>query len=241
MKEAHPIEKTLGIELYSTDSSGIGGKLKRRFEDFVVQEITPDKKVLPLEDLSTASTTTKTIVGDRSRFLTFSAQKMGLSTMDLATILASSLKISRNFTTYAGLKDKRAITVQTMSVPAKAAERITSLELSRIAIRDVRYTRHPVQIGDLWGNRFTILLKEGSTDRESANNVVEQLKNKPIINYFGVQRFGLTRPYTHLVGKALIRRDFEGALRIMLSMTSEYESDELTNIRMQLAENLTPT
>ena len=241
MKEAHPIEQTLGIELYSTDSPGIGGKLKRRFEDFVVQEITPDKKVLSLEDLSTAPTTTKTIVGDRSRFLTFSAQKMGLSTMDLATILASSLKISRNFTTYAGLKDKRAITVQTMSVPAKAAERITTLELSRIAIRDVRYTRHPVQIGDLWGNRFTILLKEGSTDRELANDTLEQLKNNPIINYFGVQRFGLTRPYTHLVGKALIRRDFEGAIRTMLSFTSEYESDELTDIRTQLAENLIPT
>ncbi|MHA2026329.1 MAG: tRNA pseudouridine(13) synthase TruD [Candidatus Thorarchaeota archaeon] len=48
MKEAHPLEQSLGMELYSTESKGIGGKLKERFEDFVVQEITPDKTTIGL-------------------------------------------------------------------------------------------------------------------------------------------------------------------------------------------------
>ena len=240
MKEAHPLEKSLGMELYSTDSSGIGGKLKTRFEDFVVQEITPDKEVLDIEDWSTTSSS-QTMDGERSRFLTFTTQKMGLTTMDLSTILASSLKISRNYVNYAGLKDKRAVTVQTMSVPSSSAERLLSLELSRIVIRDIRYTRHPIQIGDLWGNRFTILLRDITTDSDSALESAEQLRDRSLMNYFGVQRFGLTRPYTHLVGKALVQRDFEKAVRIMLTSTSEYESEELTNIRLQLSESLAPT
>jgi len=241
MKEAHPLEKMLGMELYSTDSLGIGGKLKAQYEDFVVQEITPDKKILSIEDWPTITSSPQTIDGERSRFLTFNIQKMGLATMDLSNILAASLKISRNYVTYAGLKDKRAITVQTMSVPSRAAETLPSLELSRITIRDIRYTHQPIQIGDLWGNRFTILLRDTTTDSESALEVAEQLRDTPVLNYFGVQRFGLTRPYTHLVGKALVQRDFESAVRIMLSTTSEYESEELTEIRMQLSESLVPT
>jgi tRNA pseudouridine13 synthase len=240
MKEAHPLEQTLGMELYSTDSPGIGGRLKERFEDFVVQEITSDQKILSIEEWP-EKPITQPIDGERSRFLTFTVQKMGLATMDVATILASSLKISRNHVTYAGLKDKRAVTVQSMSVPARSAETLTSLELSRIAIRDIRYTRAPIQIGDLWGNHFRIHLKDITVDTNTAVESTKYLRNTPILNYFGVQRFGLTRPYTHLVGKALVKRDYESAVRIMLTTTSEYETEELTQIRNKLSEDLIPT
>jgi len=240
MKEAHPLEQAIGMELYSTVSPGIGGRLKDRFEDFVVQEITTDQTTLQIEEWPTTPVT-QSVEGERSRFLTFTVQKMGLATMDVATILASSLKISRNYVTYAGLKDKRAVTVQTMSAPAKAAETLSSLELSRIAIRDIRYTRQPIQIGDLWGNRFSISLKDITEDSDTALEAVENLRDTPLLNYFGVQRFGLTRPYTHLVGKALVKRDYEEAVRIMLTTTSEYESEELTHIRNKLSEELIPT
>ncbi|MFW9892683.1 MAG: tRNA pseudouridine(13) synthase TruD [Candidatus Thorarchaeota archaeon] len=241
MKEVHPLEKSLGMELYSTKSEGIGGKLKIRFEDFIVQEITPEKQVLSIENWETTARSPQNIDGERSRFLTFTVQKMGLATMDISNILAASLKISRNYVTYAGLKDKRAITVQTMSVPSRADEILPSLQLSRIAIRDIRYTRKPIQIGDLWGNRFTILLRNIDTEGDSALDVIMEIQNTPLLNYFGIQRFGLTRPYTHLVGKALVQRDFESAVRIMLTTTSEYESDELTDMRIRLEEDLIPT
>ncbi|MFW9841895.1 MAG: tRNA pseudouridine(13) synthase TruD, partial [Candidatus Thorarchaeota archaeon] len=203
MKAAHPLEHSLGMELYSTDSPGIGGRLKERFEDFIVQEITSDQEILSLEEWP-EKPITQSIDGERSRFLTFTVQKMGLATMDVATILASSLKISRNYVTYAGLKDKRAVTVQSMSVPARTAEMLATLDLSRIAIRDIRYTRQPIQIGDLWGNRFSIHLKDITVDSETALALTKELSRTSLLNYFGVQRFGLTRPYTHLVGRALV-------------------------------------
>jgi tRNA pseudouridine13 synthase len=241
MIDAHPLEKELGMEFYSTDVPGVGGKLKTRFEDFVVEEISADYSILTAYDWSDGKEMPFTIDGKPDRFVTFTVQKMGLSTMSVANILASSLKVSRNHVTYAGLKDKRAITVQSMSVPAKAIELLPTLELSRIDIRDARFTRHPVQIGDLWGNRFSVLLRDIGSDCSSALEVASQLREKPLLNYFGVQRFGLARPNTHLVGKALIKREFEEAVRIMLSTTSEYEPESLTTIRLELSDNLTPT
>lgn len=241
MIEAHPLEKTLGMELYSTDFPGIGGKLKTQFEDFIVEEISPNRTILNMQKWSESKEIPPTAVGKSDRFATFTLQKMGLSTMDVANILAASLQISRNSVTYAGLKDKRAITVQSMSIPAKAVKLIAPLELTRINIRDIHFTRHPVQIGDLWGNRFTILLKDITSDWDTALLVVNQLHERPLLNYFGVQRFGLRRPNTHLVGRALIKRDFEGAIRIMLTNSSEYESEELSSIRLELSEDLVPT
>ncbi|MFX1560339.1 MAG: tRNA pseudouridine(13) synthase TruD [Promethearchaeota archaeon] len=239
MIDTHPLEKALGMELYSTNFPGFGGKLKTRFEDFVVEEISADRTLLNVQKWSEEVPSISE--GNPDRFATFTLQKMGLSTMDVANILAASLKVSRNYVSYAGLKDKRAITVQSMSVPSKAVELLCTLELSRINIRDIHYTRHPVQIGDLWGNRFTILLRDIIPECESALDMISQLREIPLLNYFGVQRFGLVRPNTHLVGKALIKRDFEDAVRIMLSTTSDYESEELTNVRLEIAENLTPT
>ena len=87
------------------------------------------------------------------------------------------------------------------------------------------------------GLRFSLR----TSDCDSALEAAGQLREQSLLNYFGVQRFGVTRPNTHLVGKALIKRDFENAVHAMLSTTSEYESEELTNVRLQLSENLTPT
>ncbi len=240
MIDAHPLEKALGMELYTTDFPGIGGKLKTRFEDFVVEEITEEQTPLSVQDWPDSTERPRDIVGEPNRFATFTVQKMGLSTMDVATILAATLKISRNYVTYAGLKDKRAITTQSMSVPSKAVDSLLAIELSRIAIRDIHYTRHPIQIGDLWGNRFTILVKDITAECDFSQ-IGDQLRKQPLLNYFGVQRFGVTRPNTHLVGKALMKRDFEDATRVMLCTTSEYEPEELTNVRLELSESLSPT
>ena len=241
MIDAHPLEKALGMELYSTDFPGIDGRLKIRFEDFVVQEISADQTALDVQDWSESTETPQIAAGESNRFVTFTVQKMGLSTMDVANIIAATLKISRTHVTYAGLKDKRAITAQSMSVPSKSVESLLTMELSRIEIRNVHYTRHPVHIGDLWGNRFTILIKDITSDCDSALEAAGQLRERTLLNYFGVQRFGVTRPNTHLVGKALVKRDFEDAVRAMLSTTSDYESEELTNVRLQLSESLAPT
>lgn len=239
MKTAHPAELQFGIELYSTDFAGVGGRLKTRFEDFQVEEIDETGRVLEIQEWMTEEPL-RDISGVRSKNIHFTLQKMGLSTFDVAAILSAELNIPRTRVGYAGLKDKRAVTTQTMSVPAQAAESLKTLKLSRVDIRDVVYVRAQVQIGDLWGNRFTITLKDLEASCADVQESLQVLKEVPLLNYFGVQRFGVLRPQTHLVGKALVNRDFEDAIRIMLTTKSEFDSPELTEARMKLLEELKP-
>jgi tRNA pseudouridine13 synthase len=227
------------MELYSTSTPGVGGRLKVRFEDFIVEEITADRRLVSVQEWSD-KTPKLQISEEKSKFIQFDAQKMGLSTIDIATIIAAELGLPQHLVTYAGLKDKRAITTQQMSVPFKSAERLVNANLSRIQIGNLKSVRHSVQIGDLWGNRFTIRLSNIDGDCSQAMESVNALTKQPLLNYFGVQRFGVTRPFTHLVGKALVQDDFEEAARLMLSVTSEYESEEITEARRKLADDLSP-
>jgi len=233
----------VGMELYSTEAKGLGGRLKTRFEDFCVEEILPDRSNLELrewpDESDPAAAVELTIDGDKRKYVRFTVQKLGLSTMDVSTILATELSLPRHLVSYAGLKDKRALTVQSMSVPTGASQSLAKLKLSKIVVRDMEYVRQPVQIGDLWGNRFTILLRELESSCTDSMGIAQELAGKFILNYFGIQRFGVTRPDTHMVGKAAIEGDFEGALRIMLTATNKYESEELTGARQDIAQNMT--
>jgi tRNA pseudouridine13 synthase len=240
VRDGHPLEVSVGMEFYSTDFKGVEGKLKTRFEDFVVEEITPEKEVLAIQGWLSSQEELH-IKGARDRYISFTLQKMGLSTIDVSTIIASALKIPVHHVSYAGLKDKRALTVQAMSVPARSYDSLKSLNLSNISLRNLRYRHHPIQIGDLWGNRFKILLRDLEADCEEARELTQPLKTIPLLNYFGIQRFGLTRPNTHLVGSALVKRDFEKAIRHLLTTTSEYESQDLTEARLDLEEDMIPT
>ncbi|MGY5861816.1 MAG: tRNA pseudouridine(13) synthase TruD [Candidatus Thorarchaeota archaeon] len=240
MIEPHPLEVLVGMELYSTEAKGIGGRLKTRFEDFRVEEILPDRSNLELQAWpdESDSATELTIDGEKRRYVRFTVQKLGMSTMDVSTILATELGLPRHLVSYAGLKDKRALTVQSMSVPAGASQSLAKLKLFKMAVRDMEYVRQPVQIGDLWGNRFAILLRELESSCTDSMGIAQELAGKFILNYFGVQRFGVTRPDTHIVGKNVVKGDFEEALRIMLTVTSEYESEDLTGARQDIAQNM---
>ncbi len=241
MRTTYPLERSLGMEYYSTDVEGVGGRLKARFDDFLVEEITPAGRVLHMEAWSDSNEQsieeTLPISGEPAKYARFVVQKMGLTTLDVANIIAAELGISRHLVSYAGLKDKRAITTQAMSVPAKSAAELNQLQLYNICLRDICYNPEPVRVGDLWGNRFSIYLRNIESE-EAALEAAEAVQTTPLLNYFGEQRFGVVRPYTHLVGKAAIKGDFEGAVRIMLTTLSQYEDEKITSIRKQLAEEL---
>ncbi|NWF94943.1 MAG: tRNA pseudouridine(13) synthase TruD [Candidatus Thorarchaeota archaeon] len=244
MRPAHPLEQQIGMEFYSTDFEGIGGRVKARYEDFLVEEITPDGNILSLQPWPNESLrdlpVPSEVHGIKSRYVTLAVQKMGLSTIDVASILAAELRLPSNSVTYAGLKDRRAITVQAMSIPANATERLASAKLSRILVYDAAYTRKPVQVGDLWGNRFTIALRDVEVPLDTALDCAQSLLQHQLLNYFDVQRFGVSRPYTHVVGRFLVRGDFESAVRQMLVTQDEHGSTALAEARQRQSEELAP-
>ena len=60
-----------------------------------------------------------------------------------------------------GMKDRRAVTAQRVSVYRCEADRVKQLNsrLRGIRLSDFSYEHKPCVLGDLWGNRFDIALR----------------------------------------------------------------------------------
>ncbi|MDB4440052.1 tRNA pseudouridine(13) synthase TruD, partial [Planctomicrobium sp.] len=119
-------------------------------------------------------------------------EKRDVSAEQLLQHLSATLKIHRNEIGVAGLKDRRAITRQWVSVPAACLESVPSVNTERINVLDSQLHSNKLKTGHLKGNRFTIVLRTSDTN---ALSIAEQLREELLVtgfpNYFGDQRFGI--------------------------------------------------
>jgi len=234
MKIKPPVlELSVGMELYKSNTEGTGGKIKQIPEDFLVEEIMPDGRILELDK------GVKFNGGEKKEYLHFTLQKYNWDTMRAVKVISNRLNVSRKRFGFAGTKDKRALTTQRVSVWNISIEDLQKVRIRDIILRDFSYSDERITLGDLWGNRFTVVIRnlelDDNTLKERINSVSDELDGK-IPNFFGVQRFGTIRPITHLVGKEILERNFERAVMIYLTDIYEGESEESKEARKFLSE-----
>lgn len=219
------MERDLGIEGYLTTTQGVGGILKVSPEDFVVEEISSPPP--PAID---------------GRYTIATLRVRNWETNRLVRQLARSFRISRQRIGFAGTKDKRALTTQLFSFEDLTPEEVQTLRTKDIEILDAFRSARPLEIGDLFGNRFRIVVRDLAVPPEKTASLVEETARQiraygGFPNFFGVQRFGSVRPITHLVGKALVRGDFKEAVEVYVANPIEGENPESFEVRTALAES----
>jgi len=134
-------------------------------------------------------------------------EKRGLSTYQAISAIARRLGVPSKDIGYAGLKDARAVTRQTISIAGVEPARVEALDLPGLKILWVDRHRNKLKMGHLAGNRFTVRVRDvGQETRSRAEAALAELSRRGVPNYFGEQRFGV-RGNTHLLGWALLRND----------------------------------
>jgi tRNA pseudouridine13 synthase len=156
------------------DLSGIGGALKVSPEDFLVEEL---PAYVPCGE---------------GQHLFLWIEKRDVSAEDLVAHVARTLGIRRAEVGVAGLKDRRAVTRQFVSVPAECEPRLCGLEVGGIRVLQAARHRHKLRTGHLRGNRFDVLLRDVSPDAGAkAEAIAAVIRERGFPNYYGEQRFGL--------------------------------------------------
>jgi tRNA pseudouridine13 synthase len=108
-----------------------------------------------------------------------------------------------------------------------SADQVSQLRLKDITLEPVGQVNEALSLGDLTGNRFTIRIRDAAPDKlEERVRATSEMVSEGIPNYFGLQRFGATRPVTHLVGESILRRDFEQAVVTYIGKVFPGESDQ---------------
>lgn len=118
-------------------------------------------------------------------------EKKGLTTEEVVKSLARLINKPAKLISYAGLKDRQAISTQWISVHAPGEEIPGIEQLAAPGWRVLECTRHHKKLkpGFLTGNRFIVRLREISKPEDLLQRI-EQIKQCGVPNYFGEQRFG---------------------------------------------------
>ena len=118
-------------------------------------------------------------------------EKRGLTTEEVVKSLSKLIHKSVKLISYAGLKDRQALTTQWFSIhaPGEVIEGIGELEAP--GWRVLEHTRHHKKLrpGFLTGNQFILRLHD-LTHAEDLIQRIAQIKKYGVPNYFGEQRFG---------------------------------------------------
>jgi len=119
-------------------------------------------------------------------------RKKGLTTWEMIGAIARYLDIKVRDIGYAGLKDKHAMTMQYISLPAKGnEERLAHFTHDQIKILSMQRHNNKIRVGHLKGNRFRIRLKKVlGIQRDKLDSVLAWIERFGVPNYFGDQRFG---------------------------------------------------
>ena len=130
-----------GITHYSTTTKGIGGLLKKRISDFIVGEITLDKKTL--KNIAFGEWEEKREVEfepteqpEEKEYLHFSMEKFNQDTNTALRKITRQCHCSQKRLGYAGMKDKRGITSQRISFWQPDLEKIKKFSNRFISLRE---------------------------------------------------------------------------------------------------------
>lgn len=209
-------EEQIGISAYITTTRGLGGRLRSAPEDFVVEE-------LYLNGVPSLAQ------GDSHTCMKVRATNW--ETNHLLAEIARQLHVRREALHVAGMKDRRAVTTQFISVYLPLSR--TDFHLKDVEVLERMPVGEHVNLGDAMGNGFEITLREFDPDAmDQVDPCREQiLSSGGVPNFYGPQRFGSLRPITGLVGKAMTQRDFKKAVETYLSYPCESEDTQISKAR----------
>jgi tRNA pseudouridine13 synthase len=124
--------------------------------------------------------------------LLLTIEKRGMNTVFAAKRLAKWARVPEMSVSYAGLKDRHAVTRQRFSVhlPKKVAPDIAALESDELRVLEHTWHSRKLPRGALAGNRFVLALRDVQGDREAIGQRLQSIADRGVPNYFGEQRFG---------------------------------------------------
>lgn len=130
-------------------------------------------------------------------------RKRNENTQHVAELLSTHAGVHPRQVSYAGMKDRRAVTEQWFSVQLPGREEPDWQAINSGTVTVLRHERHSRKLrrGTLKGNSFRITLRDIGGDKQSLEQRLVKVRDQGVPNYFGEQRFGRAGSNLHTADK----------------------------------------
>ncbi len=174
---------------------------------------------------------------NQHRFIAFVLRKENMDTIEAIQVIAKRLHMAPRDFSYGGTKDRRAITFQVVvarnTTPNKIAGINKAFPDGRLAVSNIRLAEAPLNLGDHRGNRFGLIIRDlAGAAKEAICDCIDAFKAEGFVNYFGMQRFGMTDVPSHHIGMALLSENWSGAIDLILMPRASESDSEARAARM---------
>lgn len=225
------VEPFIGIEGYVSSTPGIGGVVKERPEDFLAWEVLTDgldaRHVYGFGGFS----------GGVGGHLLAVLWKRGVDTIRASTIIARVAGVRPSLLGFCGIKDKMSVSWQFMTIPRGFVDPERGLEVGGVLrVKPLKYVGRRISSRNLKHNKFEVVVRRARPEPELVEGCLSQLRERGLPNFFGHQRFGVTRPITHVVGRLILEGRLEEAVSAFLADYSPLESPGNREARRRLLE-----
>jgi len=182
-------------------------RIKEKPEDFYVKEI----KKLNLKE--------------KGGYAYFVLKKKDLTTIDALRYISRRFGIPLKSISFAGLKDKKAITEQYIAIKGLSEDKISQMKnykSENLELEFLGYSDEEIKLGDIEGNYFEIVVRGvGKKQKRIFERMREVVEVFGCENYFGEQRFGSVKNAKEFIVKYLIRHEYEEAMKEYLTSLAD--------------------
>jgi len=206
------IDSQAGIDCYCTSFAGTGGSIKHGSEGFIVSELVDESLDISLS------------YDEKHRYPLYVLEKQDIDSNHALFEIERELHMRFRVM---GIKDAKAVTTQYAGMERVIRNPPEELRSTHTRLTLKGFTKHPLEKRFLAGNKFEIRIYNARLS--DLSGFVPQI-NK-VGNFYGLQRFGSERLVTHLVGREIVKRNFTQAVELLLSYTTEFDSQMSREIR----------
>lgn len=189
------------------------GILKLYHQDFIVEEVGRDGQVSAIEPAEAAVPSPTS--GQRTLYADL--VKVGLDTLEACAAVARSVGLPPVQVSYAGLKDKVAITAQRIAIRDADPAHVQSLKVPGLFLKNFAWGSGVMEKGGLVANRFTIVVRTPAPVDERLLAAQVNRWQSGCHNFYYLQRFGTPRLISHVLGKLLLRGEPREVVRHCLA------------------------
>ena len=188
-------------------------RIKKQPEDFIVKEI----KTLSLKD--------------KGEYAYFLLRKRKENTIDVLRKISRNFRIPLKNITFAGLKDKEAITEQYIAIKGlddKTLEKLRNYTEETFSLKFLGFSDEGLELGDFEGNYFEITIRDLKPKKiQKIEERIPFVQKYGFENYFGEQRFGSVINAEDFVVKYLLKNEYEKAMKEYLLSIGDRQRKKL--------------